>query len=591
MRCRACARTVTPSQTKDFCGLNFCKRCYDALELKNLEKKELQGYFLSLSTEDTTQLVEALVTIASKFHKREVDTILEECIKAIGGDILPPTDIFTFLLATKAVQESQGSQPLTSVGRLALLSVASKLASELMEARYGVPSLDENLSTYDLLKQGSELAKIGYETCAESLDQLEPSEYAEAIRRHLQGFVFMFELMFTTEEVNLSTVEEGIWMEFGEEVEKILLDTLGSEHVFHGWDELKDTFENLKPHFLENGIFLDISEEEYPGEIYLLVGEGEAFLTTQWEEIKKEVSSRDFDAFIDSLGEVPSFVYERAAGGVPPFQEFIEEALSENPENVDLILLYADLLNEQENPQEALHFLEKKSSDVPDPELLIELADLFNETDQPERALATYEKAAEMDPENWDILVFMGQTYEAMENVKKAGECYQRALDICPQNPVLVNLVIRTEIEAAIDDINQFISQEEYKRALKIIDRYFDPFDITPFHYYKGIVLSRMGESREALSLLTDYLDLYPEDEEGWLEKAGIYLELGQFAAAARCFKRCSMLDPYDIEPLVWEAMCHKKLGRSRFYKRCINAAKKIDPEGTKALLKELKFL
>ncbi|MBU7030878.1 MAG: hypothetical protein HXS48_28350 [Theionarchaea archaeon] len=51
------------------------------------------------------------------------------------------------------------------------------------------------------------------------------------------------------------------------------------------------------------------------------------------------------------------------------------------------------------------------------------------------------------------------------------------------------------------------------------------------------------------------------------------------------------MLDPYDIEPLVWEAMCHKKLGRSRFYKRCINAAKKIDPEGTKALLKELKFL
>lgn len=590
MRCKACGRTITPSQTKDFYNFSFCKTCYDALELKDVEKKELHGYFLSLSTETTANVVEALVTIASKFHSQEGDIFLKECIYAVGHDILHPRDILTFLLAAKAVQESQGSESLTTAGKLALFGLSSRLAYEVLDMGYEELPPDEELSEYDVLKKGSAQVKKDYNVCSAVLDTMEPSVYTEALRRHLEGLQLMFALMPLTEEVNLSTVEEGVWIKIREETEELLRDELGSEHVFHRWDELKDTLEDFNKDLLDNGTYLDIAEEEYHGEIYLLVDSRGLFITSQWEQIKNVIPSQDFDRFIASLGEVPLFVYERAAGGKEPFRHFMEAALSAYPENTELPSLYAYLLNE-EDPHEAVDFLEEKVSDTPDPELFMQLADLLNETGQPERALSTYKKAAEMDPEDVNIPMFMGQIYETMGKLQNAEACYHKALAMNPDSPFLLSLVSRIRTRAALDDINELISQEEYEEALKIIDKYFDPFDVTVFHYHKGIALSRMGRPREALPLLTDYLDLYEDDEEGWLEKAGIYLELGQYAAAARCFKRCSMLNPYSIEPLVWEAICHKKLGRSRFYKRCINAAKKIDPEGTKALLKELKFL
>ncbi len=578
MRCRACARTVAPSQSRTFSGFDFCQRCYDALGLKDLEKKELKGYFLSASSESTRHFYEALVAVASKFDKKGREKILLRCMESMMGN-LTPLEIISFLLAARALQESEGSEPLTVVGELTLINVAKKLAPDFIRVKENLFDLSED----EFLERAVEVSKKHYGLCIDVLNELSPSEYTEILRKDLKIMQESFNMYFTQEEITSESVEEGLHLTCSEELSTLLRDTFGQEHVFHGWDEFKNALVSVDEK-LKEGSHFSLKDEEYQGDIHLVVGEGELYVTSSWERIKAGLETPELAKLQE---EVPAFVLEQAAGGMEVLQGFVEKVLSEN-ETVNLIKLYASLLDKQEKYEEAIRFLEEKISHNLQPELLTELAGFYHETSQSEKALELLQKVSDMDPENWAVLLFMGRIHEDIGEFGKAKDFYEKAQKIGPKTVGMLNFVQKAETGALISEIEELISEENYEKALEMVNEHFDPVDISVFHYYKGLILSRKKDTKTALGIMTDYLDIYPDDEDGWLEKAEIYLDLGQFAAAARCFRRCAALSPHDIRPLVWEALCHKRMGRSRDYKRCINQARKIDAEGTKALLKGL---
>jgi tetratricopeptide (TPR) repeat protein len=590
MRCKACSRTIVPSQAKTFSGFDFCKRCYDVLGLRALGRRELKGYLLSLSEESNKKFFEALVTIASKFDTKERERLLCECVEVLGDFNTTPHDILPFLIAATALQESEGSEPLSRVGELVLLNISERIVSSLTRIGGSLP--DDEIPDTEAFKIAFGQFKSGYTACIDIIDQLSASECTEIIRENLIELLNACDSLVVKEEVDLSSFEEGIYLQCSETLTDVLLDELGEEHTFCGWSEFRDTLKNFDEYFTDARINLVVPDSiEYDSEIWLLVSSGEVYVTTQWEKIREAIQARDSKQFHAMQKEVPLFALENAAGDLESLQILVENTLSENPEDTDLILFYLSLLEDLEKTEEAVQFLEKKCSEMPEnSELILELAKLLSEAEQAEKAITWFEKAAEMEPTNWTIPVSMGEAYEDMGKFRKAKEFYEKALKICPKNPFVMTFAKKSEKAAAISAIEELVQEELYEEALKMVDEYFDPIDITLFHYYRGVILSRMGEPRKALELMKDYLDIFPKDEEGWLEKAGIYLDMGHYAAAARCFRRCSIIDPSEINPLVWEALCHKQLGRSRNYKRCINRARKIDPEGTKALLKSLQF-
>lgn len=590
MRCRACLRTTPPSQAKHFSGFDFCKTCYDALGLANLKKKELKEYFLSVSNEGNAHLFEALVTVASTFDKKEGESLLSKLAQIMDEKGTGAEKILAFLLAAKALSESEGTHPLTKVGELALLNMSGRLTAELIKGDKVLYSLSEDASEYDVFRTHIGQFKKDYSVCADVINSMEPSAYTDQIREHLNQFQSTCDLLLSMQDVDLSGFGEGVLIECNEILTEILSDELGEEHTFHGWEELKNAFTSFEEDFFNEGIRLVMPEEvAYDADIFLFVGEGEIYLTAAWETLQDSISSEDYAQFAAVQKGIPLFVLEKAAGGTAPLCQFVEKSLPENPENVDLMLLYATLLGEMEKTEEAASFLEKKIRDIPDERTLhAHFAALMDTTSQPERAVKLFEEIVERTRESWAVYVLIGQLCETMKEFKKAAASYQKALELNPQEGSLASALSRTQTAAVISEIEELLSQEEYERALTLVDADVDPFEITIFYYYKGVVLSRMGNSREALTFMTDYLDVFPEDEEGWFEKAGMYLDLGQVMRAAQCFRRWSKLNPYDVTPLVWEALCYKRLGRTRSYKRCINQAKRIDPEGTKALLKRL---
>ena len=583
-------RTTSPSETKSFLGSNFCRRCYDALNLTSLEKKEVEGYLLSIATDNNKQLLEALVTIASRFQRDEREPFLLQAVRVIGEEAPDPANVLALLIAAKAVQDSTGSEPLTKAGELALANIAGRISHDLIRRSHEPLLLDNNLSGHELYEKGKEILKHNFDSCAEILNEIEPSEYTEIIREGIIEEKNTLDSLVDEEEVDLLTVGEGFYLDCHEQLTDYLEEELGTEKVFHSWNELKETLETMEGTFKDNGIYLSVAEEDYDSDIHLLVDVGELCLITGWETIKKEVASGDMDVFIPLLEKLPIFVLEKAVKDKEALKTLSEKALSEEPENVELILKHSQLLQEMDKTGEAITFLKEKIEIIPETDLFMELVDLMIFEGKPEEAIKTLENLERAVPENAAIPMMMGELYETMREFRKAKESYERALKKDQKKAYLMSRIRKTEITAAVADIEESISQEDYEKALEILDVYYDPFDISVFHYYKGLLLARTGSPREALNVMTGYLDIFPDDKDGWLEKATTYLNIGQVAAAARCFRRCSLLDPSDIKPLVWEALCHKKLGRSRTYKRCINQARKIDPEGTKALLKQYRF-
>lgn len=581
-------RTMTPNQARNFSGFDFCQNCYESLNLKTLEMKEVKEPFQSLADENTVHLFEALVTVASKFDKKEAEKLFFKLAQVIIDRPTPPQDILPFLVAIKALQESEGSEILTTVGDLALLNMSRKLASEVVKPYHTAPPDDH--SSQEMLDLVCDMERKDCALCMDILDQLEHSEHTELIRQNLTDFENSLSEAAKMREVDFSTVEEGIYLKCTDELVTVISSTLGEEHAFSEWSELKETFRGMEKDFEEDLYRLVIPEEGTVGPVYSLVEGNKLYLTTHFEEMREAIRSGNLDYFL-TLKEVPFFVLERAAGGLELLEKFVEKALIEKPEDPYLIMLYSSILEDEEKMEEMLQFLEKKVAELPNESgVLLLLATLLEKTGEGERALSFLEKITEIEPENWRAHLMVGEAYEDVGEFQKAVATYEHALELNPENLYLQGLVNRTKMTALLSDIEKLLKDEKYEEALAIVDEHFDPVEVTVFHYYKGLLFSRTGEPKKALELMTDYLDIFSDDEEGWMEKALIYLSLRQYAAAARCFRRCHTLTPQNVEPLVMEALCHRQIGQSRTYKRCINEARRIDSERTKALLKRFNF-
>ncbi|MGC1122029.1 MAG: tetratricopeptide repeat protein [Candidatus Methanofastidiosia archaeon] len=592
MRCKACMRTVTPSKSQRFSGFDFCTACYEALELRSLEKKEksTNHYIISLSNENNHQLFEALLDIASKFDKKAADTLLIRCNEMIGRDTAGPQEVLACLLAAHALQESIGEEPLNTVSELAVYNIGKRLAAEIFKST-SMPIPDELLDEEAMRDLFTQLSWQRYTTCIDVFSHITPSENTGPIKEYLANLADMCQSMAEVREVDCSRVDEGVYLNFPPDLTSSLLETLGNEHAFDSWDALKEGFQKFQEEFLSKKIKLIFPEGiQDHKEIHVLIEDGELYITSQWEKIKERLDSEGADAVVTLMKEIPHFVVERAAGGIDNLRAIVEKGVP-GTDNADLVLLYSSLLKEQDNLEQAVTMLEEKTAAITDePSLVIELALQYIETGEVEKAIDTLKKVADMEPDNWLHPMFIAEVYENMGKFKEAVEYYRKASTLTTPDPYLLSSLKRAETGEILAEIEDLISKEHYQEALTLVEKHFDPFEIDIFHYYKGVILARMRASRDALAVITDYLDIYSDDEEGWLEKAGIYLDLGNFAAAARSFRQCSMLTPKDVRPLVWEALCHKRLGRSRYYKRCINQARKTDPEKTKALLKELPF-
>jgi tetratricopeptide (TPR) repeat protein len=145
------------------------------------------------------------------------------------------------------------------------------------------------------------------------------------------------------------------------------------------------------------------------------------------------------------------------------------EILRFDESNTDAVKVSAFCYNALGQTEKALGYYEDLLQEQPDDaDLVFNLGLLYEEMEQYDKAIANFMKAFELNPTDIEAILHCAQVYlEIKQDNVKAVECYEKALEINPDNPGILNNLGIALIRAGeeLDD------QEMINRGTSTIER------------------------------------------------------------------------------------------------------------------------
>lgn len=115
--------------------------------------------------------------------------------------------------------------------------------------------------------------------------------------------------------------------------------------------------------------------------------------------------------------------------------DWYENALIDNPDNIELRMAYADFLRQNDEPERAISIYLEIISQFPDYEnSYFEISRVYLENNQQTLAIQNIKNALKLAPNNVQFLLRAGTIYEQSGLTKEALEAYKAALEIEPNN-------------------------------------------------------------------------------------------------------------------------------------------------------------
>jgi len=186
--------------------------------------------------------------------------------------------------------------------------------------------------------------------------------------------------------------------------------------------------------------------------------------------------------------------------------------------------------------------------------------DLFNCSDEKSdylrKAIESFEKAIEMNPNDVDYQIDLGNAYHSNKNMRKAEKCFKRAIELNPNKA------------EAYNGLGQVFNDKKgvKKDYLLAIGHYNEAITLDPknalFHRNKGITYFCLKEYEKAIKYYDDAIRLDPSDSQFLFYKAESHKKLLQFEKAQQCYKKASELKPTDLEAKKCLAIVTQKLAQ-----------------------------
>jgi len=169
-------------------------------------------------------------------------------------------------------------------------------------------------------------------------------------------------------------------------------------------------------------------------------------------------------------------------------------------------------------------------------EVLIALARAYDMAGESDKALAAIEDAVTLEPAN-DLAWFdKGQVLDELGRHEEAFGAFSQAARLDPDWPE-PQLMMGTELLSLRNHV-------EAERVLKPLLKYGDRMPALYSNY--GLSLARAGEFAQALQWLNRATETFPDQVEGWRNKAWALDELKRPREALGALKRAMELDPRD---------------------------------------------
>ncbi len=177
------------------------------------------------------------------------------------------------------------------------------------------------------------------------------------------------------------------------------------------------------------------------------------------------------------------------------------------------------------------------------------------------------EEANKEQPDKWNEL---GNNYYNQKQYALAIECYNKALDITPQDPIIWHnkgnalynqgdykkAIVCYEKALKFDPVNfnlwrnngnSYMKLKKYDSAINCYERALK-IDSTSVNVWfgKGLAFYRKGKYEEAVTCFNYATDMEPENKLYWSFKGASFLELKKYDLAVQCADNALKIDPVD---------------------------------------------
>jgi len=249
----------------------------------------------------------------------------------------------------------------------------------------------------------------------------------------------------------------------------------------------------------------------------------------------RSTHERPSDASIAALGLLDLARAYKEQGRLADAVSLCEELLRSRPDDIDTLLLLAELRVRSSQVDSALAVYTRVIGLKADLALpYYKRGNLLKDRGELGAALADYDRALAIDPGYAYALCNRGAVLASLERFEAALECYERANAAAPNDPI--TLFNRAEALRALNRREDALVS--YDRALQLNSRYVE------CHCNRAVLLLESGRTQEALASYDRAIDIAPAFAEAYFGRGTLLQGLHRLPAALADFARALEIDP-----------------------------------------------
>jgi tetratricopeptide (TPR) repeat protein len=189
-----------------------------------------------------------------------------------------------------------------------------------------------------------------------------------------------------------------------------------------------------------------------------------------------------------------------------------------------------------------------------------------------------------------------GELLRSHKRYIESEECYNRALDLEPNNAIIwymkgQNLKDQGKDEESIECYNRALDLEPKRTNTLVKDSeplpaHFVYIDDKNIWNEKGVVLARLGRNQEALECYEKILALDPKLEYAWINKGQLFDKQGKHEEAIKCYDNAIQVDQHSLTAWNYNVPNQLALSNLKLYNEaieCYDKSLSINPNNFEA--------
>jgi len=185
-------------------------------------------------------------------------------------------------------------------------------------------------------------------------------------------------------------------------------------------------------------------------------------------------------------------------------------------------------------------------------------------------AIVQYERLADMEPDDLDVLLTLGNLYLQAERPEEAIEQYQQALFVEP------------ETESPPFESEELVDEGRLREAIAAVERLIRKYPgVAPFHVQLGDLYVRAGQDGKAIEQYRLALEAQPSFLEATVKLGTQHMRQGRLVDAAITFNRAVELNDRLITAFVGLGVAQHACGRHHESLATFDLAASLEPSTT----------